>query len=148
MILKLEPADAQWVRLRGCAKPVVTFIRFSLKSAYRRFNKDEGAWEIHNSSLPNLAHLATKYQSGSDCSSLPEEWRCRFLGIKFEASVPETSPYTALHLTSDAPIELVRAAYRTLSFIHHPDRGGDSQRFQSVADAYRKVLAIRGTAAV
>lgn len=30
----------------------------------------------------------------------------------------------------------VRKAYRRLSMVHHPDRGGDSQKFQLVAKAY------------
>ena len=30
----------------------------------------------------------------------------------------------------------VRKAYRRLSMIHHPDRGGDAQKFQLVAKAY------------
>ena len=36
----------------------------------------------------------------------------------------------------------VRKAYRRLSLIHHPDRGGDAQKFQLVAKAYETYVFI------
>ncbi len=50
-------------------------------------------------------------------------------------------PYTALHLLPSAPAELVKAAYRTLAQIHHPDRGGDTEAMQRINDAYRRLAA-------
>jgi hypothetical protein len=50
-------------------------------------------------------------------------------------------PYTALHLLPSAPAELVKAAYRTLAQIHHPDRGGDTDAMQRINDAYRRLAA-------
>ncbi|GAB1596872.1 J domain-containing protein [Lysobacter claricitrinus] len=49
--------------------------------------------------------------------------------------------YAALNVANDAPIEVIRAAYRVLAARHHPDRrDGDpdaSRRMQRVNDAWR-----------
>ncbi|MFC0679642.1 J domain-containing protein [Lysobacter korlensis] len=49
--------------------------------------------------------------------------------------------YTILKVASDAPIEVIRAAYRVLAARHHPDRcAGEPaalQRMQRINEAYR-----------
>ncbi len=50
-------------------------------------------------------------------------------------------PYTALHLLPSAPAELVKAAYRTLAQIHHPDHGGSEETMKRLNEAYGKLLA-------
>lgn len=47
------------------------------------------------------------------------------------------SHYDALGLARGCTAEQVRAAYRRLALIHHPDRGGDRARFESICEAYR-----------
>ncbi len=46
----------------------------------------------------------------------------------------------ALHLMPSAPPELIEAAYRCLSKLHHPDRVAPSERDQ----AHRQMVAING----
>jgi hypothetical protein len=50
-------------------------------------------------------------------------------------------PYTALHLLPSAPAELVKAAYRTLAQIHHPDHGGSEETMKRLNEAFGKLLA-------
>jgi len=49
--------------------------------------------------------------------------------------------YQVLKVAPDAPVEVIRAAYRALASRHHPDRLGDdpaaSERMQRVNEAYR-----------
>ncbi|MGY4515059.1 J domain-containing protein [Lysobacter sp. HA18] len=49
--------------------------------------------------------------------------------------------YAALNVATDAPIEVIRAAYRVLAARHHPDRcdGDDDalRRMQAVTEAWR-----------
>ncbi len=44
--------------------------------------------------------------------------------------------YTTLHLLPDAPVELIKAAYRCLAKLNHPDRGGDEKAMQRINEAY------------
>jgi hypothetical protein len=49
-------------------------------------------------------------------------------------STPATS-YTVLHLQPSAPPELVEAAFKCLSKLYHPDRGGDTEKMQALNEA-------------
>lgn len=55
--------------------------------------------------------------------------------------------YEDLHVTEDAPDEVIRGAYRALSLKHHPDTSGDRPqskwKMQRINDAYA-VLADTG----
>jgi hypothetical protein len=46
------------------------------------------------------------------------------------------SPFQTLHLLPDAPPELVKAAYKTLAKIHHPDARGDSEKMVAINRAF------------
>ena len=52
-----------------------------------------------------------------------------------------TAHYQVLKVAADAPVEVIRAAYRALAARHHPDRCGDdpsaAARMQRVNQAYR-----------
>jgi hypothetical protein len=50
-------------------------------------------------------------------------------------------PYQTLHLLPSAPAELVKAAYRVMAALHHPDHGGDTDAMQRINDAYRRLAA-------
>ena len=44
--------------------------------------------------------------------------------------------YRLLHVQPDAPAEVIKAAYRALMTIHHPDKGGDANKASLVNEAY------------
>jgi curved DNA-binding protein CbpA len=44
--------------------------------------------------------------------------------------------YEVLAVPEDASEDTIKSAYRQLAKIHHPDRGGDADKFKSVAIAY------------
>ncbi len=58
-------------------------------------------------------------------------------------SKPKTSdPYTALWLLPGAPPEVVKAAYKALATLHHPDKpGGDDERMRAINRAYQQLAA-------
>jgi len=58
-------------------------------------------------------------------------------------SKPKTSdPYTALWLLPGAPPEVVKAAYKALATLHHPDKpGGDDERMRAINSAYQQLAA-------
>ena len=44
--------------------------------------------------------------------------------------------YEDLGLAKDAPPEEIKKAYRSLARTHHPDKGGDAEKFKKVQEAY------------
>lgn len=49
--------------------------------------------------------------------------------------------YKVLGLSPGAPAEVVKAAYRALMKIHHPDVGGDAEKAKEIEEAYRQLSA-------
>jgi curved DNA-binding protein CbpA len=47
----------------------------------------------------------------------------------------------ALGLGRDADLEQVKASYRRLALVHHPDKGGEPAEFQRIKRAYDLALA-------
>lgn len=47
--------------------------------------------------------------------------------------------YATLYVIPDAPPEVVKAAYRALSKLYHPDRGGDGAAMQRINEAYSQI---------
>lgn len=48
----------------------------------------------------------------------------------------KTNPWTTLGLNQKASPEEIKAAYRKLAAVNHPDRGGDSAKFDVIQKAY------------
>ena len=60
-------------------------------------------------------------------------------------SPPYTSPQhwtTVLGVNVNDPVDTIKKAYRTLASKHHPDKGGDTAKMQSINAAYQ--AAMRG----
>ncbi len=49
------------------------------------------------------------------------------------------SEYLTLFVIPAAPPEVVKAAYRALSKLYHPDRGGDGAAMQRINEAYSQI---------
>ena len=49
-------------------------------------------------------------------------------------------PHEVLDVPPGASKREVRAAFRRFARRHHPDRGGDAQRFQAGLEAYKRLL--------
>jgi curved DNA-binding protein CbpA len=45
-------------------------------------------------------------------------------------------PYLELEISIDASDEEIKAQYRALAMIHHPDKGGDEEKFKLIKEAY------------
>ena len=55
--------------------------------------------------------------------------------------------YRVLHVQPEAPPEVVKAAYRALMILHHPDRGGDHAMAVSLNEAYAVLSDTSGRSA-
>ena len=54
----------------------------------------------------------------------------------FNATVDDRTLYDKLGVTVDATSKEIKEAFRTLSKIHHPDKGGDQEEFKKISEAY------------
>lgn len=44
--------------------------------------------------------------------------------------------YAILGVKEGTPLELCKKEYRRLSLVYHPDRGGDSEKFHAITEAF------------
>lgn len=51
-------------------------------------------------------------------------------------NTPVTDYYTTLGVAKNASPDEIKKAYRKLASQHHPDKGGDTQQFQKIQEAY------------
>ena len=56
--------------------------------------------------------------------------------------VQASEPWATLWLLPGAPPQVVKAAYRALARIHHPDVGGCTERMKAINGAFETILAI------
>jgi len=84
-----------------------------------------------------------------DCRTPNVDWEDRYLGYvdgspggasRINRNSDRISARAQLFVTADAPTEVVTAAYRALVKIHHPDKGGDLDKFRAIDNAYREIL--------
>lgn len=69
-------------------------------------------------------------------------WRKRESGWASGPSAAPTTAHTTLHLLPTAPPEVVRAAYKALAIMYHPDKGGNADKMRAVnaaMDSLKKV---------
>lgn len=107
---------------------VVEGIKDIVPAHSRQYDPDERAWYISPAYVAPVRSLLT----------------ATFLQVEMdderESFTPPPTPkpqtsYHVLHLQPTAPPELVDAAYRCLSRLHHPDQGGDTETMQAINEA-------------
>jgi hypothetical protein len=142
-ILKLTNWNEE-SQMAGCSfahnRRFQDFLKLGIRPlSYRHWDGEQ--WRVHLSKLPLLVSYARRYFHHVDYSGLPE-WVQMVIAKGTEGSkvTPSPSlrlsPYEVLHLLPSAPHEVVKAAYKALAFLHHPDRGGDPEVFKEIHNAF------------
>ncbi|HEY7773513.1 MAG TPA: DNA-J related domain-containing protein [Marinagarivorans sp.] len=62
--------------------------------------------------------------------------------VKYEAYQRADSAYEVLEVAADASWSDIQQAYRQLAARHHPDKGGDADRFVAIKTAYERLKAL------
>jgi len=148
--LILESEDNVWVRLVGrIPSSFIDFLRYGIKPAtYRRWEPAKKSWYVHWQRLPMVAHAARVHFDAVDWSRLSDQLQMHIASTKSVGNTPSASkatPYTLLHVTEDAPMAVIRAAYKALAVIHHPDRGGDTAKMAEITTAYDNIRLLRSS---
>jgi len=141
-----ERADGVHLRF-GCGDEVAFALRLEalkedIPSHARRWHADQKTWWVAE---------AYRYELN--------QWRVRWFENGRHTTPPPSAPYqahqapwawvppgsgahgayAALHLLPTAPPALVKAAYRTLATLHHPDRGCDTATMAQLNAAYAEL---------
>lgn len=98
-------------------------IRYTIPIQYR--NYEDRCWYIHEKHIEGLQQLMAS--TGGTATSRQ----------------PVTDPYAVLHLRPTAPQAIIRAAWRELARMLHPDQGGDPEEFLRAKEAYEYLTSQR-----
>ena len=142
--LKLTQED-NWVVVNGIIKKQFSnYLKYEIKPlTYRKFDAGKGKWLFYHTKLNLIAPIAKKIYGHVDWSELPTTWQMMAAGAtppNVEIPPLNDSPYQQLYLVNDAPLEVVRSAYKTLVKMYHPDVGGDLDKIQQINVAYEEIL--------
>ncbi|MDO8616080.1 MAG: J domain-containing protein [Dehalococcoidia bacterium] len=104
----------------GYDAELVTALKRAVPGRHRRWDPKRKAWLVSVGGWPLAERVFVEY-------GLLE-------GLRTSGTAWDT-----LHLQPTAPPELVTAAYRTLAKLHHPDRGGSTERMRDLNLAFEKL---------
>jgi hypothetical protein len=141
-ILLSLTGDQVSVKLRSDDRDAFALLIEALKDAIpaydRTYSPASREWLIDASARDSLEMWLDDARAvfGASVEWQPSKGRART-----RAKPPnETTAHATLHLLPSAPPELVRAAFKCLAQLHHPDKpGGDTEAMQKINAAYRRL---------
>jgi hypothetical protein len=109
----------------------ISELKNTVPSSYRTYNPIKKVWTITDSGCLNdwLYEMRRVYNINTDYTGAykpPQPPPAQSL----------SSPFTTLHLLPSAPPEVIKAAYKALARIHHPDARGDAAKMIEINRAY------------
>lgn len=148
--LILEKTGANWVKLIGPPnKSFISYLKYSIRPATDRFySADTRVWSIMWKQLPHVVVAARRYYAAVDYSNLPESWQLYIAGAKVGykeetdtkiITTEKQNPFEVLFVTENAPMEVIKAAYKALATKYHPDAGGNETDMSNLNLAYAEI---------
>src|SRR5678816_1114984 len=110
---------------------------FKARVHIRAFDPGSKTWIVPARYVPIVRDLARRYLEIDIAVSLPPNLAPHARAAPAPQRVPEE--YEILCVLPGSPIEVVKAAYKALAFICHPDRGGNAEHFRQLSEAYERV---------
>jgi hypothetical protein len=112
---------------------IIQAFKDQIPAAFRHYApEDRKSWTVAAPYADAAITLLLGYFPDADVEHTGQTW-----------SHATTQPWTGgsdhfavLHLLPSAPIQVVRAAYRALAKLHHPDVHGDTATMRRLAEAY------------
>lgn len=98
---------------------------------------EQQAWERAQESRKRQSRRNSRY---SEYNKSYE----KFESFNFRFKSQSKSSFELLNLPVSSTKEEVKKAYRKLSLLHHPDKGGDSKKFIEITEARDKCMKILG----
>lgn len=98
-----------------------------------------GDEQVHERGLLFESHLR-RHRCASSSSGPKSAHRGHHSAGHPEAPTRGSSAHATLFVTPDAPMEVIRAAYKALAMLYHPDLGGDPNAMVALNQAYETLL--------
>jgi len=102
-------------------------LKKSLPTKKRIWDNNDKAWYVTRDQFERVTHLLDMYYDDT-------------ILVDFPAAQVNEDAWTKLYLVEGAPLALVRAAYKVLATMHHPDKGGDLEVMKTINIAYKEIL--------
>lgn len=97
----------------------------------RTYVPETKTWLFESAYAARAIHLLTERFPDAHIENAP--------GPRLATDSDHESEYLTLFVIPAAPPEVVKAAYRALSKLYHPDKGGDVTAMQRINDAYERL---------
>lgn len=108
----------------------VELLKAAIPAYARKFDSHRRCWHVTHEALGELELFLREAARELGAQVRRED------GRQQPRRPAQADPYAALHLLPSAPPEVIKAAYRALAQLHHPDRGGDTRTMQQINLAY------------
>jgi len=138
--VKLQSADSY------VFKSLIDALKNFVSPVYRRYEPATRKWVVGEPAAESFRHWLSYARAtfGAQVQWIGEAYEdpeSEWTPPKRERPKP-SDPYVTPHLLPSAPPEVVKAAYKALATLHHPDKpGGDDERMRVINDAYRRLAA-------
>jgi hypothetical protein len=144
--VKLSEGRGQFLVVENISGAILSYVNRYIPVKYRFFEDEK--WYVHKDYMLPLAKLGYEKlghidyseltpSAQMDIASAKANWR---RGIDTEPLiVVEPDPYETLFLTPDAPDYILEAVWKSMIAKHHPDKGGDPERFLETKKAYERI---------
>lgn len=116
----------------------LTRLKAAIPEGSRVFDRKSNRWLIDPAQQQQFSRWLKEMKDEYDCEINHERPTKPEPPSEPPPQLP--SPYTVLHLLPSAPPELVRAAYRCLATLSHPDRGGTHEGMLALNTAYSQLM--------
>jgi hypothetical protein len=113
----------------------VDALKCRIPAAYRRWDPVSKAWFVSYPYDAMALQILLAYFPHAEIGARPPARS--FDGSRAGCTCDDD--HRALHVCQDAPAEVVRAAYRALARLRHPDGGGDVATMQALNAAYERL---------
>jgi len=117
-----------WLETPAYNADYIADLKGELPNGARRWNGELGLWWVHPEFFPMARQIVERHYVLTDCPALPDG----------------AGAWATLWLRPGAPVEVIRAVYRALARLHHPDVGGDSATMQRINAAYERLTGAGG----
>jgi|TARA_R110000765_G_scaffold340316_1_gene430397 hypothetical protein len=148
-------ALSECIELHFKDKSLQGFLSSSISQNQRTWDKNNSCWVVVPEVLPEVINYSRHLFNDIDSSSIPIRYQTivqetlqgkikpKSTNTKssLNTGLKDSSSYRILYLTPEAPGFVVKAVYKALAIKHHPDKGGDTEQFQELTEAYNKILA-------